>query len=77
LWSKEAALKEGAFYIDINANIATKFEELGKEKVIPFFPKDHTHTGIEGATFNALIIAESLKYAIKTGLEDYIVLPKK
>ena len=77
LWSKEAALKEGAFYIDINATIAAKYEELGKEKVNTFFPKDHTHTGSEGATFNALTIAESVKNAINTGLEDYIVLPKK
>jgi lysophospholipase L1-like esterase len=77
LWSKEAALKEGAFFIDINAAIAAKYEELGKEKVTAFFPKDHTHTGSEGATFNALTIAESVKNAIKTGLEDYIVLPKK
>lgn len=77
LWSKEAALKEGAFFIDINAAIAAKYEELGKEKVNAFFPKDHTHTGSEGATFNALTIAESVKNGIKTGLEDYIVLPKK
>jgi lysophospholipase L1-like esterase len=77
LWSKEAASKGGAFYVDINENIALKYEQLGKDIVKTFFPKDHTHTGIEGATFNALTIAESLKNLGKTGLEDYIILPKK
>lgn len=77
LWSKEAATKGGAFYIDINENIALKYEQLGKVKVQTFFPKDHTHTGMDGAAFNALTIAESLKNLGKTGLEDYILLPKK
>lgn len=77
LWSKESALKGGAFYIDLNDLIATKYEQLGKEKIVSFFPKDHTHTNLEGATFNAQVTAESIKKLIKSGLEDYIVLPKK
>jgi lysophospholipase L1-like esterase len=77
LWSKESALKGGAFYIDLNDVIAAKYEQLGKEKVLSFFPKDHTHTNLEGATFNAQVAAESIKKLIKSGLEDYIVLPKK
>lgn len=77
LWSKESAMKEGALYIDLNDVIATKYEQLGKEKVKTFFPKDHTHTGIDGATFNAETVAESLKKIGKSGLEEYIILPKK
>lgn len=77
LWSKESAMKEGALYIDLNDIIATKYEQLGKEKVKTFFPKDHTHTGIDGATFNAETVAESLKKIGKSGLEEYIILPKK
>lgn len=77
LWSKESSMKEGALYIDLNDIIATKYEQLGKEKVKTFFPKDHTHTGIDGATFNAETVAESLKKIGKSGLEEYIILPKK
>lgn len=77
LWSKESAMKEGALYIDLNDIIATKYEQLGKEKVKTFFPKDHTHTGIDGAIFNAETVAESLKKIGKSGLEEYIILPKK
>lgn len=74
-WSKEAD-KENAFYIDLNEIVALKYEALGKEKVKPFFPKDHTHTGAEGAAFNALTIAESLKKIKDCGLKDYIEIPK-
>ena len=75
-WSKEAADKENAFYIDLNEIVALKYEALGKEKVKPFFPKDHTHTGAEGAAFNALAVAESLKKIKDCGLKDYIEIPK-
>lgn len=76
-WSKIAAENQGAFFIDLNVIIAQKYEELGKEKVKTFFPKDHTHTGPEGADFNALTAAESIKNLKKCALRDYIEIPKK
>ncbi|WDF57957.1 rhamnogalacturonan acetylesterase [Flavobacterium sp. KACC 22758] len=60
-WSKEIAEKENVFYIDLSEAVAQKYEALGKEKVKVFFPKDHTHTGIEGADLNALTAAEWIK----------------
>jgi len=60
-WSKEIAEKEGVLYIDLSEAVAQKYEALGKEKVKVFFPKDHTHTGIEGADLNALTAAEWIK----------------
>lgn len=71
-WSKDAADKEKVFYIDLNEVVALKYEALGKEKVKAFFPKDHTHTGAEGANFNALSVAESIKKLKECGLKDYI-----
>ncbi|WP_394775709.1 rhamnogalacturonan acetylesterase [Flavobacterium sp.] len=70
-WSKEAADKENAFYIDLNEIVALKYEELGKEKVKVFFPKDHTHTGSEGAAFNAKTVAENIKKLKDCGLKNY------
>jgi lysophospholipase L1-like esterase len=76
-WSKIAAENQGVDFIDLNVIIAKKYEELGKEKVKDFFPKDHTHTGLEGATLNALTAAESIKNLKKCALRDYIEIPKK
>ncbi len=76
-WSKIAAENQGVDFIDLNVIIAKKYEALGKEKVKAFFPKDHTHTGLEGATLNALTVAESIKNLKKCALRDYIEIPKK
>lgn len=76
-WSKEAADKQDVYYIDLNEIVALKYEVLGKEKVKDFFPKDHTHTNLEGATFNAISVAESIKKLKKCLLNDYILLPVK
>ncbi len=75
-WSKIAATNTAAFYIDLNEIVALKYEVLGKEAVKPFFPKDHTHTGIEGANLNALTVAESLKKIKECGLKEYVEIPK-
>ncbi|MNE97575.1 hypothetical protein D3C80_1959460 [compost metagenome] len=71
-WSKETAEKEAVFYIDLSEAVAQKYQVLGKDKVKAFFPKDHTHTGMEGANFNALTAAESIKKLKNCGLKDYI-----
>lgn len=76
-WSKIAAEKEGVAFIDLNELVALKYEALGKEAVKPFFPKDHTHTGMEGADFNALTVAESLKKIKDCNLKEYIEINKK
>jgi lysophospholipase L1-like esterase len=75
-WSKIAAANSGAFFIDLNELVALKYEALGKETVKAFFPKDHTHTGIEGANLNALTAAESIKKIKECALKDYIEIPK-
>lgn len=71
-WAREAAEKEGAFYLDINDIVAKKYELSGQEKVKEFFPQDHTHTNFEGATFVASTIAEALKNSKEFGLHGII-----
>lgn len=75
-WSKIAAEKQDVLYIDLNEIVAQKYELLGKEKVKAFFPKDHTHTGLEGAQLNALTVAESIQKLKNCNLRDYIEIPK-
>ena len=61
LWAKQIAEQEGAYFIDLNELVASKYEEMGQEEVHKFFPADHTHTNLEGARLNAEIVANALK----------------
>ena len=61
LWAKQIAEQEGAYFIDLNELIASKYEEMGDQEVHKFFPADHTHTNLEGAKLNAVIVANELK----------------
>ena len=60
-WAAEVAKSEGAYFVDLNNLVAAKYEEMGADKVKPFFPGDHTHTNIDGAKLNAQIVVETLK----------------
>ncbi|GAA3783181.1 rhamnogalacturonan acetylesterase [Flavobacterium ginsengiterrae] len=64
-WSKEIAEQENVFYIDLSGAVAQKYEVLGKEKVKAFFPKDHTHTGQEGADLNAQTAAKCIRKVVE------------
>ena len=71
-WAEQIAKEEGAFFIDLNDLVATKYEQLGTEAVKPFFPGDHTHTDINGAKLNAQIVMEQLKKINPGKLKKYM-----
>ena len=72
-WASEVAEQEGAYFIDLNEIVASKYEEMGAENVKPFFPVDHTHTNIDGAKLNAELVIKALK-EMKTGkLKKYLL----
>lgn len=72
-WAEQVAKEEGACFINLNELVATKYEELGQEKVKQFFPADHTHTNINGARLNAEIIVKAIR-EIKPGkLKKYLL----
>lgn len=71
-WAEQIAKEEGAFFIDLNDLIATKYEQLGAEAVKPFFPGDHTHTDINGAQLNAQIVMDQLKKINPENLKNYM-----
>jgi lysophospholipase L1-like esterase len=60
-WAQQIAKEEGAYFIDLNDLVATKYEQMGADAVKPFFPAEHTHTGLDGAKLNAQIVMEQLK----------------
>jgi hypothetical protein len=71
-WAEDVAKEEGAYFINLNELVAAKYEEMGADSVKPFFPVDHTHTNLDGAKLNAIIVTNALK-GIKPGkLAKYI-----
>lgn len=76
-WARQVAESENAIYLDISDSLALGYEKLGEEKVKSFFPRDHTHTGTEGAAYNAKVIAESLKKVRTSDLRDYIYIKEE
>jgi rhamnogalacturonan acetylesterase len=61
VWAQEAAMDGGALFIDLNSLIADRYDRLGEDAVKPFFPKEHTHTGWDGAVLNAECVIEGIK----------------
>jgi lysophospholipase L1-like esterase len=72
-WAKEVADQEGAYFIDLNAIIADKYDQWGEEKVKEFFPGDHTHTNKDGATVNAASVVEGIRQNPKIELNKYLL----
>ncbi len=59
-WAAEVARSEDVPFLDLEALIAARYEELGPEIVGSLFPGDHTHTSRAGAELNARIVAQWL-----------------
>lgn len=72
-WAKEVAVQEGAFFIDLNAITADKYDQWGPEKVKEFFPGDHTHTNKEGAAINAASVVEGIRQNPAIELNKYLI----
>lgn len=74
-WAKEVAQQEGAFYIDLNAIIADRYDQQGEDKVTQtYFTKiDHTHTSLAGAELNAAAVAQGISQLKHCRLSRYLV----
>jgi rhamnogalacturonan acetylesterase len=75
-WAAEIAKEQGAYFIDLNNLVAVKYEEMGADKVKPFFPVDHTHTNLDGAKLNTAIVVNALKEMKPGKLKKYFVKNK-
>jgi lysophospholipase L1-like esterase len=60
-WAERVARAAGAPFVDLNELVAREYEALGAERVRGFFPRDHTHTALEGARLNARVVVGALK----------------
>jgi lysophospholipase L1-like esterase len=59
--AREVAAQTEVTFIDLREMIADQYELLGQIRVRELFPKDHTHTGPDGAFINAAIAISGLK----------------
>ena len=71
-WAAEIAKQEGVYFINLNDITALKYEQMGQEKVATFFPKEHTHTNVAGATINAESVVDGLKKLTDCTLNNYL-----
>jgi lysophospholipase L1-like esterase len=60
-WARELAVAEKLAFIDHTKLIADRYEQLGHVAVNAFFPRDHVHTGEDGARLNAVMAVSGLK----------------
>ena len=71
-WTAEVAHQENADYVDLTGIVARQYQKLGPEKVATFFPLDHTHTNLAGATLNARSVVAGLKALPDSPLNPYL-----
>ncbi len=60
-WAEQVAQAEGAAFVDLNELIASRYDELGPEKVNPLFADGHLHTSAAGAELSAQCVVAGLK----------------
>ena len=71
-WAAEAAMMADVPFVDLNTLVANRYDALGQEKVKPFFPQEHTHTGPAGARLNAECVVEGLRALRNSPLAPFI-----
>ncbi len=70
-WTATVAASDHVSFVDLNEIIATKYDQLGPEKVDPLFGDPHTHTSLAGAELNASCVIAGLKALKKDPLDKY------
>ena len=72
-WAADVAKAEGAYYIDLNDLVASRYEQLGPDEVkSKLFLEDHTHTTEAGAKINAALVAEGIRAQRKLALRKLL-----
>jgi lysophospholipase L1-like esterase len=72
-WAAAVAKEEGAYYIDLNDLVASRYEQLGPDEVkSKLFLEDHTHTTAAGAKINAALVAEGIRKQKKLVLRKFL-----
>jgi lysophospholipase L1-like esterase len=76
-WAQTVAAGETVDFVDLNALIAARYDELGSEAVNALFADEHTHTTLAGAELNAKIAAGALKALSGNSLGKFLAEPNR
>jgi len=71
-WARQVAVAKNAAFIDLNENIARRYDALGEAQVELMFADPNTHTSWAGATLNAEFVVKGLKALQGNPLEKYL-----
>jgi lysophospholipase L1-like esterase len=71
-WTADVAHATHTDSIDLTGIVVRQYQKLGPEKVAAFFPLDHTHTNLDGATLNARSVVAGLKALPDSPLNPYL-----
>jgi rhamnogalacturonan acetylesterase len=71
---RQLAVEQQVAFADMASLEADRLEALGTEKTSLLFPKDHTHTSVEGAELNAEFVIAALQ-RIHSPIADYLAEP--
>ena len=74
-WARAVAAEMNAPFVDLHEIIAQHYDELGPEKVDPFFADERVHTSAAGAAFNARCVVEGLRALPENPVEDFLRAP--
>lgn len=72
-WAAETARAERVPFIDLNSDVAARYDAMGPRKVDPLFGDEHTHTTRAGAELNAACVIAGLKALPGDPLAAYLL----
>jgi rhamnogalacturonan acetylesterase len=72
-WAEQIAKEQNVPFIDLNGMIAAEYQKMSEEALkAQFFPKDHTHTNLAGAKFNAQQVVLGIKSLVNCDLKNFL-----
>ncbi len=72
VWAKQVCDQTQTYFLDIHNLIADQYDKLGEKNVNVFFPKDHTHTNLEGALLNTQVVIDAIQQNKAGSLKNYL-----
>lgn len=76
VWAKQIADETGALFIDLQDQIALRYEAMDSLQVntfFPLYPADKTHTNKDGAVLNAEEVANGIRKLKNDPLKTYLL----
>ena len=74
-WAEAVAQQTGAPFVDLEASVANRYDQLGPKTVELLFGDEHTHTSAAGAVLNAGCFVEGVKQLERNPLKDFLLAP--